>query len=90
VQSPIADALLDDLGNPLLDLFPLGKELIQRESADDISQRGLGILGDGKCVILDIDDRLARVRNQEEQDSVDRRGNVIFGNHLLAWNIEGE
>ena len=90
VQAPIANALLDDPRNPLLRSVPLGKEFIQRESADDVAQGGLGVLGNGECVILDLNDGLLRVRNQEEQDSIDGRRHVIFGDHLLTWNIKCE
>ena len=72
-------------------LLPLGEQFVERETADDdISQCGLGILGDGKRVILDFDDGLFRIGNQEEQDSIDRRGHVILGNHLLARNVKRE
>ena len=56
----------------------------------DVSQRGLGVLRNSKCIILDFDDRLFRVGNQKEQHSINRRRYVVFGDHLLAWDIERE
>ena len=44
LQAPALGVLLDMLLDRLGDLLPLGQELIQRQLADDVAERGLGIL----------------------------------------------
>ena len=59
-----------------MDLLAFRQQFVQRQPADDIPQRGLGVLGDGKGEILDLDHGLLGILDQEEQHAVDAAGTL--------------
>src|SRR5699024_6422969 len=50
---------------------------------------GLGDLADGEPVVLDLDDRLARIDDLELDDRIDADGDVVAGDALLSRHRHG-
>src|SRR5689334_2425155 len=82
------ETLLQNGAERILDLLALGQQLVERESADGIAQRRLGVLGRGKAIILHIHHRSRRVVYLEEQRAIDLHRHVILGDRLLPGDIE--
>ena len=90
VRAPGAGAALDHLRNLSLNLVALAEQLVERHASDDVAKRRLGVLGDGVAVVLDGDDRLRGVLDHEEDDAIHLDRDVVAGDDLLMWDVEGE
>ena len=78
---------LDVPGDGRLDLLALGEELIERHLADHVAERRPRILRDREPEVLDLDDRVRRALDLEEQDRVDADRHVVLGDDLLSRDL---
>ena len=60
----------------------------RRHLADDVSQVGLGQLGDGQDEVGDVVEQALRVGRLEVDHGVDRYGHVVLRDDLLRWHVD--
>jgi len=81
--------LVDDLLEPLVDLLPLGKDLIEMGLPHYRPQGGLGDHGSGRDIICHLNDRSLGIDDMEVDDRVHSHRDVVPGYDFLSGNIHG-
>jgi len=71
----------------LVDLVPLGQNLVQLGLADDVAQRGLGDQRGGPEVVEDLDHRIVGIDHPEVDNGVHADRHVVARDHLLRGNV---
>ncbi len=82
-DAPAARGLVEHGAQLRVDLVAGGQDLLQRESADDVAQRGDGELLDRLQRVGDLVGGGLRVRDREVDDRVDADDEVVLGDHGL-------
>ena len=70
-----------------IELFPLGKQLVQRVLAQHRAQRRLREVARRRIVLLDLDHRLSRIDDAKVNDRIDFYGDVVTRDHILRRHI---
>ena len=66
-----------------IELFPLGKQLVQRVLAQHRAQRRLREVARRRIVLLDLDHRLGRIDDAKVDDRIDFYRDVVARDHVL-------
>src|SRR5208337_2832688 len=87
LDAPRLGVQVEYLLEALVDLLPVGEELVELGLAEDAPERGLGELARGIEVVLHVDDGLHGVYNPEVDDGVHLDGDVVLRDHVLGGHV---
>ncbi len=84
LHAPAQRRTVDHHFQALVELLPVGEQVVEVALADDGAQRGLGDLGDREAVVLDLDHRVGGVHDLEVDHRVHPDRHVVVGDALLG------
>lgn len=79
---------VDDLLQFLVDLFPLGEDVVEIGLAQHAAQRGLRKLGGGGEIVLYIYNGFLRLDHPEINHRIDLDGDIVLGDDVLRRHIQ--
>ncbi len=90
LHAPADGGAVDHQFQALVEFLAVGQQVVQVALADDGPQGGLGHLGDGEAVVLDVDQGRGGVDDLEVDDRVDADRDVVAGDALLGRDRQGD
>src|SRR5690606_32448442 len=87
-DAPLVSGLVEDLPEVQVDGVAAGEGLVELHLADQVSQVGLGQLGDGEDEVADVVDQPLRVGGLVVDDGVDGHHDVVLGDDLLRGDVD--
>ena len=90
LDAPGIGVLIENLLQLLIQPIALRQQIVELDLAEHAAQRGLGELRRRVHVVLDLDNRPARVHDAEVEHRVDLDRHVVARDHVLRRHVEDD